>query len=1018
MPSPGQPSSEDPRPRITRRSLLSWLTVGATGVVVTRGNVGASAPQGLRSPGSSRELAMRPLLVTTPIIGAWALTVVRPDDQLRVTFEFVNLEVNGDELVAIDGAEPSQVHIRMGSQALTEEVINDLDPTPTVGVRHHAAGETRIVYDVTPPQPYTLAWLLDTAARLPVLDDRAKWITPDPAAYPNKSKPAPGVTALELPEGLWTSPDALGRFAADGDADTRGDVTALWRIRMGSATFPGNEFLDTPEASPALRVLWTQGYIWGNAASAGSDSFPRALDARDRADLVRATAEHSDTTLYPNHEAARVRRLWLTSQGGFLDVEGGWSGGTGSLTGWSHLLATGRDARVSITRIGFLAPFGTPANVVTITEREFRQAAGGTHAVLVQREFLQVTTPTLEAPSDIAPDAGRGDPFVRTTVPTTQLVEITRGELTLDDGTTPPDTDQAFVALDPVGTPLQLPLLVTDRSGQDLTFTLTPVFVDAEVAFDTGAGDVPAHVRAWFADSSSAATRDSDLGFQPLSFTDEVDAGSGRTTRQCERLRLTALAPTVNATALRAANRPAFLAAMERAWIRDDTIDQLSGGTGTTFEVTLSPTWLADGNGASNAGHTFAELVSPFAIDFGGDGSGAIAPSISTQFLGQQLGPSSTPPAPGGSWDPLDALDGAGKLLGAVSLPQIIAIVTNVGSDLAGDIRLPRYDVDLSGDAACYSFRFAPTLKPLTIAGTDVFSPNAEATALIEAVVCVPFDGSPPVREASARVTDVTIVFPPSIPAVSVVIDEFAFLVPPDGDPETVLKIGDVSFLGALNFLQVVQSFFSAGSGPAIVPDATGVSAVIDLPLPNVSFGIISLRDLRAITALHIATNGDPSELSLSLGTFTDPFSLTLFGFGGSGSFELTVAPHPVGFVSLKLSLAVTFEITIDIVVAKGSLSASIGAFLELESGEVTNPVTGDTEPTTDVTLGAFIDVVGQVTVFGLITITLEVLLTLLYKVNDQILTGSATVTVEVDIGIATKQASITAGGGPPSFRQ
>ncbi len=102
--------------------------------------------------------------------------VVRADDQLRLTVELLNLDVDPktNRLVRVDAGEPfTGVRLVLGSQHTVEATISTADATPTEGVDHRTARESRIVYALPEGTPYALSALLDLAARALNLDDRA-----------------------------------------------------------------------------------------------------------------------------------------------------------------------------------------------------------------------------------------------------------------------------------------------------------------------------------------------------------------------------------------------------------------------------------------------------------------------------------------------------------------------------------------------------------------------------------------------------------------------------------------------------------------------------------------------------------------------------------------------------------------------------------------------------------------------------------------------------------------------------
>ncbi len=73
-------------------------------------------------------------------------------------------------------------------------------------------------------------------------------------------------------------------------------------------------------------------------------------------------------------------------------------------------------------------------------------------------------------------------------------------------------------------------------------------------------------------------------------------------------------------------------------------------------------------------------------------------------------------------------------------------------------------------------------------------------------------------------------------------------------------------------------------------------------------------------------------------------------GFGGDGSFGLEVDARQI--VLIEGSLAVTYELAVDVFLVAASLSASLGAYVEFERTEEF--------PEGEVTLGAYAELRGS----------------------------------------------------------
>lgn len=93
-----------------------------------------------------------------------------------------------------------------------------------------------------------------------------------------------------------------------------------------------------------------------------------------------------------------AKRLYLSSQGAWLDLHGGWNTGpyansvSTPIDSWDHIAVMGRDQYVKVTYPGYLFPFGHRASLIKITERRIDDAVAP-QAYLRQYFFVIVREP-------------------------------------------------------------------------------------------------------------------------------------------------------------------------------------------------------------------------------------------------------------------------------------------------------------------------------------------------------------------------------------------------------------------------------------------------------------------------------------------------------------------------------------------------------------------------------------------------------------------------------------------------
>lgn len=912
--------------------------------------------------------------------------LIRADDQLCLTLEFLNLDVDqaGAALEVVDRREPfTGVRLIFGSQHTVEATIGAADPAPGDGVDHRTARESRLVVALPPGTPYALKTILNLAGRALQLDDRAV-----PGRRPrNLGEPDDGVTALEVVDSLVFSPDPQGGFRAGLAPITSADVTELWRVQLDSdpATGqPGN-----------LLAIW---------ARPDDPPFERPLDADDRQRIVTAT------TVDPA-VAIKGRRLWLTTHGTFLDLSGAWA--TGQLAAYLHRAAAGRDLHVEVVERGFLAPFGIPATISTVTERVFRaDDAGEVTAVLVQEDYLAVSNnpiDVLAAPH--IPRKGRAVPFTHISATDPGAGPIGRTPIQLADGTAIDVDKIAIVNRD--GTEVAVKYQGTDRTGRTgVTFTLPAIFVAHDHAFtvqdevnnvSTPLGNLTRFL--------AEAPLEADLGAQTIGWANphpQGRAGSDRTTLSIrftlDRPDLADESPSTVRDELEAAGRPAFYPRVSSADVLDDAVAALTAGT--PIEVTYAAAWLDHGNGVGNPGLAFHTLVKDTTVERTGAGEGLIRPSLRVDTFSQTLGSGIELTSPSKvaadgdnpilSWDPAKALGDATKLFGSIALAEIVEQVNVALDEIGGDARMPKIEALIEDEGIFYLLSWQPALKTLQIAGEPVFvvaddladaglppffGDRATSTSSITLSQLLPFDGAEPTTEFELRLDNVAVRLPPGVPAVAIGFRTVRYHDPGDGTPDLDTDIADWLFINVLAFLEPVREFvvtlLDLGD-IEIGPD--GVAADVEIPVPNLSFGVVGVAGLTVGLALDLPNDGS-STIGFNLSRRTDPFRITVLGFGGTGSLELRLLADDLDF--LLGSLAVTYELAASLVVVSASLSASLGIELAYQDDEVT--------------LGAYVELKGNVSVLGLVNITGKVLLALSYNLTTKLLSGTAQMNAEID---------------------
>jgi hypothetical protein len=241
-------------------------------------------------------------------------------------------------------------------------------------------------------------------------------------------KPAPNVTALELPYRLIISPVPQAEWHHETKPVVHNGRTELWHTRL---TSPKKHI--GPDEPTNIRALWSPDYpstINDLVAKVNNNlPFRMSMDPLDRQMLVRLMSgfDEENTRNRPYHPTtSRARRLALSSLGALLDVEGSWQPPVPAQVGleqWKHLATLGRDHYVRVVYRGYLCYPRHPASLVKVTERkfEFFPETNSRVAVLRQKFFIVVRKPYMHYDGSGHRYQGRNFPFTDVEI----LTEVT-----------------------------------------------------------------------------------------------------------------------------------------------------------------------------------------------------------------------------------------------------------------------------------------------------------------------------------------------------------------------------------------------------------------------------------------------------------------------------------------------------------------------------------------------------------------------------------------------------------------
>jgi hypothetical protein len=155
-----------------------------------------------------------------------------------------------------------------------------------------------------------------------------------------------------------------------------------------------------------------------------------------------------------------------------------------------------------------------------------------------------------------------------------------------------------------------------------------------------------------------------------------------------------------------------------------------------------------------------------------------------------------------------------------------------------------------------------------------------------------------------------------------------------------------------------------------------------------------------------------PVRFRFEFCTRDKPFKMTIYIFGGGGFFGLGVGTD--GFEILEAALEFGVAASIDLGIASGSAKIVVGIYFKLE--EKSGPPKRQ-----ETSLTGYFRAHGEVSVMGIISITLDIYLGLTYVFETKKATGEATISISVHIVFFSISASVTVrrsigGEGDPKF--
>jgi hypothetical protein len=949
------------------------------------------------------------------------------------------------------------------------KTTSDILPPPG-SVLARISGTSRLVFRVPRDGviPYTLAGLLDWSWLEPVLTPIAAWDASSPGdAAPDIVQPGPNETSIELPFRLMLSPITGHAWSHATTPIFSGGRTQLWHTLLVARD------QSQPPSPLPLRAVWSPDYRPLPQPmpdhSLDDRPFPMSLTPRDRHQIVVRTSAFKGYETSPDlpyvPSPVLADRLAISALGGWLSSRGVWNDlpypastqdtrrsyyakfaaqiahttdrsdeeqqallspelmkilghgnanvaagllrsgeltlpadidpGQLDLSGWDHQTSQGRDQYVCTVHEGFFYPFGHRCAVVIVTERRFQAAPPGPQAgspVAYLRQYAFIVRREVERSYDVA-----ANDYQRRALPLSSLIRIETAvtpHIDLPSSSQIPGTTYSFwVRVGGSNYPFQL--VGRDIIGREIPFSGALVFVTVNEA------RMDLVQQAYAADDVARAFTVPSRG---IVFAPPSGAGADDTT-------LVASSLTFDA----GGSIGAWIPSLAKADVRVPALEQLLG-TSMPTTISLFAGYLS--NGIDGQAGVFADLrphvPDGLPVGFSADRAGGIAtPNLAVTGLSRSMGPiaGTLENAAAGTFDPSSyfpkSVLNPAQIFGSISLADLIPS-GSVGKNAPRISVFPTPPAPAPPQTLTTTIHWEPDITSGSIAGLLLTS--GDTRLVIDGKLVKPLDERPGTSEFSGRLSTFTLEI---AGVVRVHFDSFSFRSASGAKPSVAVAltaVNPVEFLGALAFVADLAKFipsdgFGGGSGIDVSP--TGLTIGYGIGLPPFSVAVFGLTDLRFAAGLTLPFLSGKPHVDFAFAERSHPFLLTVECLGGGGFLHVELDTQ--GVILVEGALEFGGQFSLDIGVASGGVHVLAGIYFKLAALESE--------------LAGFVDVGGEVSVLGLMSISVEFNLTLAYFPDKNKAQGRATLVVAVHVAFFSQSVELSVErsfggkGGDPSFK-
>ncbi|MEV7095366.1 hypothetical protein AB0M80_21240 [Amycolatopsis sp. NPDC051045] len=884
--------------------------------------------------------------------------LIRPDDHLVLGVRWRDFAVSGSGPAArLTAQAPARLILLLPPQHVGEES----SPPGSVGPLQPAgAGQTVPTWRGVLSGPTRLAFDFPAGTQIPLTVEGVLAAVLNRPLVTSTGVPAEDQSAIELPWRLVIAP--RGRSTAEAvpvhvTRPTPVDGGGLWRTRL----------IDPAAAAPLLDADLTLRVVDQPTAGAADPVFTAGntipLAGGDRLRLFTETA----------NQPARLRRLELSAIGGSIDATATWPN-----FAWEHRATLGRDMHVRTLAKGVLYPLGHRAEYLKVSERIYDPTAGGA-AVLRTMFVITVVEPVRHAPGagPVARGCPLGDIEITTTV-FTDLVEPQRQFTTLP---VVGSMGTHFWPTTRSGAKVRFPIACTVSTGV-VRMDLPLLFVfDLRPTVDSLASPVLAQRLADDYGEAAVSIAPSNIDLTPGAAASPLAPGvppALPAPGSIHEVRALKLAGARIADGLDLAD--GYRSKLTELEIGLPALRALRGDDARTT-VAFTRKYLQ--NAAEDVVLEMPQ-ANAVPIDFSkaADRSGGLlAPSYLTNAISRTTGPIdrfALPDPATGFIDPARLFPSDSATLLGFPLKTLLT-----------QLKLPPEITFTPRPGAAPEVRMRWTGVKLTSAGPFRATPT---TALDLTITTA--QGAP---DITCVVRNFTLELPPGSKAVLQLSFATMTFTQRDGaSPRLEVTGVEFDFLGDLTLVKKLATSIDLGTaGKLIDVRPSGLTVRYALPIPSVSTGAFSIRNMAFTAGIEVPFDGRPVAVRIGFASRNSPFQLGVLMFGGGGYLELELDRS--GIRRFEAALEFGAFVAVDFLIAHGEVHALGGVRFVLESSGA-------------VTVAGYLRIGGSVSVLGLVSVSIELCLTLTYTSARNALVGRATLVIEIDLTLWSESVELDSG--------